>query len=51
MAMDCAIFCRKRLRAHGVSVDLYQKQLSADGRLLSFGHACGRLRSPKIKSP
>jgi len=33
-----------------VSVDLHQQRLSGDGRLLSFGHTCGRLRSQKIKS-
>jgi hypothetical protein len=33
-----------------VSVDLHQQRLSGDGRLLSFGHTCGRLRRRKIKS-
>jgi hypothetical protein len=33
-----------------VSVDLHQQRLNGDGRLLSFGHTCDRLRSRKIKS-
>ena len=33
-----------------VSVDLHQQRLNGDGRLLSFGHTCGRLRRRKIKS-
>jgi len=30
-----------------VSVDLHQQRLNGDGRLLSFGHTCDRLRSRK----
>jgi hypothetical protein len=30
-----------------VSVDLHQQRLNGDGRLLSFGHTCGRLRKAK----
>ena len=33
-----------------VSVDLHQQRLNWDGRLLSFGHTCGRLRSQKLKA-
>jgi len=33
-----------------VSVDLHQQRLNGDGRLLSFGRTCGRLRRRKIKS-
>ena len=33
-----------------VNVDLHQQRLNGDGRLLSFGHTCGRLRRRKIKS-
>jgi hypothetical protein len=33
-----------------VSVDLHQQRLNGDGRLLSFGHTCGRLRSQKSKA-
>jgi len=33
-----------------VSVDLHQQRLNRFGRLLSFGHTCGRVRSRKIKS-
>jgi hypothetical protein len=33
-----------------VSGDLHQQRLNGDGRLLSFGHTCGRLRRRKIKS-
>src|SRR5438105_8437648 len=37
-------------QTNSVSVDLHQQRLSGDGRVLSFGHTCGRLRSRKIKS-
>jgi len=40
------------LRSHqtdSVSVDLHQQRLWF-GRLLSFGHTCGRVHSRKIKS-
>jgi hypothetical protein len=30
-----------------VSVDLHQQRVNGDGRLLSFGLTCGRLRSQK----
>jgi hypothetical protein len=34
-----------------VSVDLHQQRLNGDGRLLSFGHTCGRLRKAKKLKP
>jgi hypothetical protein len=34
-----------------VSVDLHQQRLNGDGRLLSFGRTCGRLRSAKNQKP
>jgi hypothetical protein len=37
-------------QTNSVSVDLHQQRLSGDGRVLSFGHTCGRFRSRKIKS-
>jgi hypothetical protein len=37
-------------QTNSVSVELHQQRLSGDGRVLSFGHTCGRLRSRKIKS-
>jgi len=33
-----------------VSVDLHQQRLNGDGRLLSFGHTCGRLPGEKSKA-
>jgi hypothetical protein len=33
------------------SVDLHQQRSNGEGRLLSFGHTCVRLRSQKIKPP
>jgi hypothetical protein len=38
-------------QADSVSVDLHQQRLNGDGRLLFFGHTCGRLRSQKSKPP
>jgi hypothetical protein len=38
-------------QTNSVSVDLHQQRLNGDGRLLSFGHTCGRLRRRKIKKP
>ena len=37
-------------QTNSVSVDLHQQRLGGDGRVLSYGHICGRLRSRKIKS-
>ena len=33
-----------------VSVDLRQQRSNGEGRLLSFIHSCGRLRSQKLKA-